>query len=362
MFSVASNFDDGLPERLAGMEVEELFGSCDDAPVGHGRPHAMIPPTSWRTLERHVARCRMAGMGFNLLLNPLCLSGCEENVGLERRLRRAMRRAMGMGVTAVTVAHPWLVSLARETSLRVRVGVFVGVATVEQAQYWETLGAHIIALDTHVLCRDLSAIKRIAAATRAGLEVPVNIGCILRCPLARTHVARLSHSSRPGTQPMDPCVRWCMEEKRRDPVNLIRSDFIRPEDLDRYRALGVQSFKIVDRACSTEALVERVRAYHSRRWEGDILQLIGPRGSPPRRRRLPAVDALGHLGVRRAVALLREARQFMKLEQPWSIDNRALDDVILPGGCRATGCDECGHCARVAERAVRPRAEPAHGP
>jgi hypothetical protein len=25
---------------------------------------------------------------------------------------------------------------------------------------------------------------------------------------------------------MDPCVPWCMEEKRQDPVNLIRSDFI----------------------------------------------------------------------------------------------------------------------------------------
>jgi hypothetical protein len=74
MFSVASNFDDELPGRLAGMEVDELFGSCDDAPVGHGRPRAMIPPTSWRVLQRHVACCRTVGMGFNLLLNPVCLT------------------------------------------------------------------------------------------------------------------------------------------------------------------------------------------------------------------------------------------------------------------------------------------------
>ena len=355
MFSVASNFDDELPGRLAGLEVDELVGSCDDAPVGHGRPRAMIPPTSWRTLARHVARCRTAGLGFNLLLNPVCLGGYEENTGLERQLRRAMARALSMGVTAVTVAHPWLVSLARETPLRVRVGVFVGVVTVEQARYWETLGAHVIALDTHVLCRDLNGIKRIAAAASADIELPVNIGCILRCPLARTHGARLSHSSRPGAQPMDPCVRWCMEQKRRDPVNLIRSDFVRPEDLGRYQAVGVRSFKIVDRACSSEALVERVRAYHSRRWEGDLLQLIGPRGTPPRPRRLPVFDSLRHLGVRRALELLRGARDFMKLEVPWTIENRSLDDLILPGGCHATGCEECGHCARVAKRVVRPR-------
>lgn len=110
----------------------------------------------------------------------------------------------------------------------------------------------------------------------------------------------------------------------------------------------------MDRACSSEALVERVRAYHDRRWEGDLLRLIGPRGAPPRPRRLPVLDSLRHLGGRRALALLRGARQFMKLEVPWSIENRALDDVILPGGCHATGCKDCGHCARVAERVARP--------
>jgi collagenase-like PrtC family protease len=352
MFSVASNFDNELPAQLQGMEVDELFGSCDDAPVGHGRPRAMVPPVTWRTLARHIYRCREAGLGFNLLLNPLCLSGCEENTRLERHLRTALHRAENMGATAVTVAHPWLVTLARATTLRIRVGVFVGISTVEQARYWQDLGGHVLALDTHVLSRDLLQIRRIAKAVRAQVEVPVNIGCLLRCPLARTHVARLSHSSRPGVQPMDPCARWCLDEKRRDPVNLIRADFIRPEDLDRYREAGVTSFKIVDRACSTEVLVERVRAYHMRRWDGDVLRLLGPRGTPPRRRRLPVFDSLRHLGLVGAVRLLRQARAFMRLDLPWSVDNRALDDLILPNGCEATHCDECGHCADVATRAV----------
>lgn len=355
MFSVATNFDDDLPGRLVGMEVDEVFGSCDQAPVGHGRPHAMVPPISWRVLERHVTTCRKANLGFNLLLNPLCLGGREENVRLERRLRWTLTRAVDMGVTTVTVAHPWLVSLGRETRLKVRVGVFVGVSTVEQVHFWESLGAHGIVLDTHVLCRDLTAIERIVAATRVSIEIPVNIGCLLRCPLARIHVARLSHSSRPGTQPMDPCARWCMEQKRQDPVNVIRADFVRPEDLNRYRSLGVERFKIVDRACSTDVLVERVRAYHQRHWEGDVLDLLGPRGQPPRRRFLPVMDALWHLGPRRAWRMLRQARKFMKLELPWSVDNRALEGLLLPAGCQATGCEECGHCARVAAFAVRPR-------
>ena len=355
MFSVATNFDDDLPGCLDGLEVDELFGACDDSPLGHGRPRAVTPPVSWRQLERHVRRCRDTGLGFNLLLNPLCLDGREESVRLEKRLRNTLARAVGIGVTATTVAHPWLVALARETPLRIRVSVFVGITTVEQAQYWEGLGAHVLALDTHVVGRDLSRIRRIVTSTRTAVELPVNIGCLLRCPLARTHAARLSHSSRPGAQPLDPCVLWCREQKRLDPVNLIRADFVRPEDLDRYRSLGVHHFKIVDRSCSTEVLVERVQAYHQRHWDGNLLDLLGPRGAPPRARQLPVLDAVRHLGLRRAVALRRDAQRLIDSSLPWVVDNRELGDLLLPGGCRATDCEGCGHCARVATRAVRVR-------
>ena len=155
---------------------------------------------------------------------------------------------------------------------------------------------------------------------------------------------------------MDSCVLWCREQKRLDPVNLVRADFIRPEDLNRYRALGVNRFKIVDRSCSTEALVQRVQAYHRRRWDGDLLELLGPRGAPPRTRRLPVLDALRHLGLRRGIALLRRAPDLIDPTLPWVVDNSALENLLLPAGCRATDCDACGHCARVAARAVHPRA------
>lgn len=352
MFSVATNFDDDLPERLRDFPVSELFGSCDDAPVGHGRPRAVTPPVSWRKLERHLRSCHRAGLGFNLLLNPLCLGAREESVRLEKRLRRTLARAVDTGVTAVTIAHPWLVTLARETPLQIRVSVFVGISTVEQASYWEGLGCHVLTLDTHVLCRDLPRIRLIANACQAKVELPVNIGCLLRCPLARTHAARISHSSRRGAQPLDPCVRWCLEEKRRDPVNLIRADFIRPEDLDSYLALGVRRFKIVDRSCSTDTLVERVTAYANRRWDGNLLELLGHRGSLPNPRRLPVLDALRHLGIRRALLAFKQAPALISPSLPWFVDNPALDGLLLPRGCNATDCDTCGHCARLADHAV----------
>jgi len=87
MFSVASNFDDDLTGRLTGMEVDELFGSCDDASVGRGRPHAMIPPTKlevpWSIDNRAL---------HDVILPGGChATGCEECSHCAAVAKRAVR-------------------------------------------------------------------------------------------------------------------------------------------------------------------------------------------------------------------------------------------------------------------------------
>ena len=57
---------------------------------------------------------REAALVLYLLLNPLYVRGREGSVALEKRISRTLARAAGMGITAVTVAHPWLVELAKE--------------------------------------------------------------------------------------------------------------------------------------------------------------------------------------------------------------------------------------------------------
>ena len=71
--------------------------------------------------------------------------------------------------------------------------------------------------------------------------------------------------------------------------------------------------------------------------------------------RLPIVDALRHLGVRRTIDTVRQASFLLDPSLPWVVDNRALDGLLLKNGCAATDGDACGHCAELAARAVRPR-------
>jgi hypothetical protein len=75
---------------------------------------------------------------------------------------------------------------------------------------------------------------------------------------------------------IDWCFLRCTEMKLRDPVNYIRSEWIRPEDLRLYEEMGYDLFKVTERDLPTPVMVNRVRAYAARRYDGNLLDLVQP--------------------------------------------------------------------------------------
>ena len=57
-------------------------------------------------------------------------------------------------------------------------------------------------------------------------------------------------------------------------MNYLRANWIRPEDLHLYEELGYHNFKIVERNTPTQILLERVKAYAERRYDGNLLDLV----------------------------------------------------------------------------------------
>jgi hypothetical protein len=158
--------------------------------------------------------------------------------------------------------------------------------------------------------------------------------------------------------------------KLQDPVNYIRSEWIRPEDLHLYEDLGYDSFKITERGAPTPVLVRRVKAWSERRYDGNLLDLVQPFGFAESR---GAEEGKGlrwkirhffrplTVSLRRlwAVKRLAEERGLLGRRDglpPVEIDNRALDgfmDRFLSKGCKDVDCEACRHCHRWAEKAVR---------
>ncbi|GAB4362289.1 MAG: peptidase U32 family protein [Deltaproteobacteria bacterium] len=376
--SVAANFDPALIEEIRELPVVELFGKLREDAVGGGRASYQLARVSRKRFAGHVRQARAAGLGFNYLLNASCLGNREMTRPGQREIGKLLDWICDTGVTSVTVASPYLLTLikTRYPALTVRISVFGGVDRVRKAQMWEEMGADCIVLDSILVNRELATLERIRRAVRCDLELLVNNNCLSGCALSPMHMNALAHAGQTGQGNRGFLIDWCFlrctEMKLRDPVNHIRSEWIRPEDLHVYEEMGYDLFKIVERDIPTPVMARRVRAYAHRRYDGNLLDLVQPyafaagdgngryyrKGAGWFLRFLlrPGLVNPFRMALLKRLADLRRMTGPVQGTPPVVVDNRALDgflDRFRETGCRDVDCGECRWCHEFAARAVR---------
>ena len=168
---------------------------------------------------------------------------------------------------------------------------------------------------------------------------------------------------------LDYCFLHCSAKKLRDPLNYIRSTWIRPEDLVHYQRLGYSNFKLVERSCPTGLLMKRVAAYIAQSFDGNLLEIAGPVAQIGKEQGATAGQRfrMGMLMFRpskiKISSLLKTKRyaqtilfsDFRKGHAPVYIENRALDGFLtglMDRSCSNLTCSECGYCAAWAGRAI----------
>jgi len=373
--SVATNFDNGLLDAISSYPVTEVFGKLSSDPVGGGRASFALPPLSRRRFEQHVHAARSKGIGFNYLLNPACMDNREYTRQGQRDIEALLEYVESVGVSAVTISLPFLLPIIkkRHSRLKVRVGVYARVDGVAKARFWEEGGADCITLESLSVNRDFELLAALRRALKLELQLIVNANCQLFCPLSGQHMVNLSHASQKGHPTrgfmIDWCVMKCSYDKLKDPVQYLRSEFIRPEDLGLYLDLGYDSFKVLERGAPTPVLIRRVKAYSEGWYDGNLLDLIQPFGYKeksdaslskglfnkwkylfrPRMVRLSKLMKLKALASRRGMLTPLE-------NEPVHIDNSKLAGFI-PGfkdrNCRSADCGACGWCASYTRKAVK---------
>lgn len=376
--SVATNFDPQLIEALKGYPVVELFGKLREDAVGGGRAPYQLAQVSRKQLAAHVAQARRAGIDFNYLLNAACLGNREITRQGQKEIQQLLDWICDIGVASVTVATPLLLQLvkSRYSQLRVRISVFGGVDRVRKAQMWEELGADCIVLDSILVNRELKTLEQIRKNVKCDLELMANNNCLTGCALSPMHMNALAHTGQSWHANKGFFVDWCFlkctEMKLREPVNYIRSEWIRPEDLPLYEAMGYDLFKIAERDIPTEMLLTRVKAYTERRYDGNLLDLIQPYGFKGIRenhsyyrhglgwylRFILRPGLVNPLRLRslKKLAELRGMTKPLAGPPPVHIDNRALDGFMerfKEQSCVDVDCEECRWCHRFADKAVR---------
>ena len=352
---VATNWEDALLPELARLPVQAVFGKLQSDLVGGGRPSAVLPAVDWDQMRRHIALAHALRLRFLYLWNVGTVGDAEYRPEFVARMRAQLEALVEAGIDGLVVGLPWMIPLAKEVSpdLEVSISSFVHVDSPREARQFEAMGADTIILH-QTINRDFALLREIRAAVSCDLELIANNSCVYQCPYVCAHQTSPAFHSRTGDRPvLEYELFWCAGRYAQDGAEIIRSRWIRPEDLAQYEALGFGRFKLAGRGRDTAWLLRAAGAYAARAHPGDLTDIISMSQHAPLAlaRRRAAEPATPHAA--RWADLARELEQVGHL----AVDNTAIPpdflDFFFKHDCGTLSCRSCRYCWQVAQRAVR---------
>jgi collagenase-like PrtC family protease len=286
-----------------------------------------------RRFERDLQDLRTLGVKLNLLMNANCYGGGAVSEALARQvtdLLESLRDLVG-GVDSVTTTSPAVAQIVKTrfpgVSVRGSVNMRIGTAAgMDYLRDW--FDAFCVRREVN---RDLGQLRELEAwSSRRSirLELLVNSGCLRECSAQTFHDNLLAHYQQVQRQRNIPgfestvgiCHRYLREPARWTAV--LQSTWIRPEDLRHYEGL-IDVAKLATRSHADPFRV--VAAYASRRYDGNLLDLMEP--------------------------------SFTAVLAPYVIDNRRFpaDWFGRTSTCGAA-CANCGYCGAVLGQVLRRQA------
>jgi collagenase-like PrtC family protease len=354
---VGANWDIAFLDAVKGTSVDALFGKLPFDIVGGARPGFVLPQIKRADVEAYIKACHDRGLEFSYLLNAPCLGNLQYSKKGYGQLIELLEWIDRSGADAVTVGIPYLIDLVRKRfpRLKIKVSTIARVNTVRKALQYEDMGVEEIIVDEHIN-REFKTLEAIRKAVKCNLELIVNNICLWQCPYNYEHVNHDGHASREGEEEQYCYLQYpgylCLYRKLMDPVELLKSPWIRPEDIRHYEAVGYEHFKITERFKRTPLLLENVRVYENRRYDGNLLDLFTlPRKGAFTPIHLEYFIQPKHVNIMKVSELEKvfdlEVRELVQL------DNKKLEGFIehfKNEDCNKASCSQCNYCETVFER------------
>jgi collagenase-like PrtC family protease len=359
-FELACNWDPALLTGLEGFRNVELFGGIPGSLIAGGRASFVAPEVTEPDAEKYIAAARKAGHSFNFLLNASCLDNREYRKDEFEKILRHVEWVQATSADWVTVTIPYLFQIIKKhyPSLKLVVSSWARVESVRKAQYWEEMGADAIVLSEEIN-RDFKTLEAIRRAVKCKLILIANPGCLYGCPRSFYHANVMTHGSQGEHSSegflVDHCYFSCTKDKIKNPAELIKIRWIRPENVEDYEMAGIDCLKIIDRYKTTETLLSYLKAYTDRRFDGNLVELLN---LPRKKAFLPAnVKYL----LRDEYINTSKLMEFADITDYPVTEGLVLNSSRVPANflsffktkdCAISDCEECGYCALIARRAL----------
>ena len=361
-FSVPTNLQDDLLDGINTECIEEFYGVLDADIIGGGRASALTPYVSRRKFAAHVKKIHDMGIKFNYLLNSTCMGNYEWTRKFQNEVDRRLAWLISLGIDSVTVSVPYLLEVVKKRcpQIRVCVSTMAEVHSLRMAGFWHNLGADTIALSVHGPNRDFRLLKMLKKKLpNLKLKLIANTQCVPGCMAPYYHSNLSAHASQIRHPTcgfvIDYASLSCRKRRLEDPVEFVKVNFIRPEDLKYYEDIGIEMVKFLSRGASSDFIKKVVDAYTKRSYPGNFLDLTTEAA---------ANIALKNWG-KKFKYFFKPFRvnifEFMKGKDVFNetgvyLDNTKLDGFIkhfLDFDCKAVDCKDCGYCGKIAKECLR---------
>jgi collagenase-like PrtC family protease len=260
-------------KRVDENRIREIYLSGPQEYAGSGR---ITDELSLNQFLEIVDRIHGEGIRVNLILNATCEgTGWYARESIDRTMGYLQELHRDHGVEGVTIANPFYIQEVRRClpDIEITASVLADIDCVQRAVLYKRAGADVITPDTNIN-RDLRLLKEIKEVAGVELKLMVNEGCLYKCPFRKFHFNYISHKSRElGTIEGDAFFFNCLEVTATDHSQILKSGWIRPEDLKRYGDFST-FFKIVGRARPKTMVTRTVKAYLEEDWDGDLLDIV----------------------------------------------------------------------------------------
>lgn len=254
--------------------INEVYGSMANGIIPHGRSSKSVPKVTKKYIEDFILFLRKNDFSFVYLLNsPFHF---ESNSQKNKVIKYLDWIVYTLKVNTVTISSYELMKFVRNRypNLNIYISTIAGVSKADQLDKYINIRPSRVILH-HDANRNFSDLKKIIEKTKnlnIETELMLTESCLRRCPNRKAHYEyfkKINNKKDTGFHTS------CNTLKFTYPRELLKANFIRPEDIKYYEDLGIHNFKITGRSKPAEWLPKVTNAYLNRIYNGNLIRLLG---------------------------------------------------------------------------------------
>jgi collagenase-like PrtC family protease len=285
-FSIPADFQSSTIEQIGrrnekwDIPIKDVYGSLNPSIFGSGRTSSVLRQINFDALKKYVDACNKNGVSFNYTLNFNCISNMEFTEKGKKEITKFLQKLRSIGVERFTAVLPSMMMLIKQAvpDAKVSVSVISNVDSFSRLKAFLAYQNVERIMLPEFMNRKIGRLEKLASQ---GKELGVEFGtivngtCMIDCPFRDFHYSFNSHATAGKKfQPADFYVSRCSLFKMQNLAEVLKSGWIRPEDLKHYVDAGVSVFKVAGREMYKPDFQRVVDIYNQGSYDGNLWELF----------------------------------------------------------------------------------------